>query len=171
MLTRGIVPILKLSLPFRGKQTCRLPVPSNKTLAMRVHCGVNKRYQGVLKKKQWTRPTGICGDGMTKAKKVSTGDTQDSSSQKQTFSKKWRRKRTFQACLTLLFLDNWFLLFPACCFFPCPSWIHNFLVTCAKFPSVHQCCRLNTPDKLYVLCLLQWVVWSFAWILCSSLTK
>lgn len=66
MLMNGIVPILKLSLPFRGKQTCRLPAQSNKTLAMWVHCGVNKKYHGVLKKKQLT---GICRDGITKAKK------------------------------------------------------------------------------------------------------
>lgn len=59
MLVSGIVPILKLSLPFRGKQTCRLPVQSNKTLAMWVHCGVNKKHYGVLKKKQLTRPTGF----------------------------------------------------------------------------------------------------------------
>lgn len=69
MLMNGIVPIHKLSLPFRGKQTCRLPAQSNKTLAIWVHCGVNKKYHGVLKKKQLTRPTGICRDGITKAKK------------------------------------------------------------------------------------------------------
>lgn len=56
--------------------------------------------------------------GWQKLRKISTGDTQDSSPKKQTFSKKWGRKRTFQACLTLLFLGNWFLAFSRLLLFP-----------------------------------------------------
>lgn len=75
MVMSGTVPIHKLSLLFTGKQTCRFPALTSKTLATWEHCRVRKKHYGVPKEETTDQSIEICTDGVVKKQDFQRRDT------------------------------------------------------------------------------------------------